>query len=389
LFVIALCASEIALGVAAFVVLYELLERRDLPGLRLRASLPIALLSLAYLVFYVSAGYGAHGSAAYLSPFGNPRAFAAAAITRVPQLAAELYAAMPAMISSTLPPTGTLALALLGVVATLGIAGLARVQLGKGDLARRCWFLGTASIVSLLPLAGGFIGGRMLPLAGIGAAGVIGTLLDALATRVRAVTGARRVGVAGLLLLVSLPHLLLSPLLRLGLPFAFRQMEEAERAVAASAEVDGCPANSHVYVIPGSDPTVSLYSGVALKFLEPQRLARLRGFMALSMTAREQKLEQVSVDTIELASFGGRVLSPFEAVYRQAPARVGDSVHTNGLTALVLAEQAGIPSRVRFHFTQGEASFCLLRWHRGALRRVRLTPGSSLALPHEPGPMGF
>jgi len=44
---------------------------------------------------------------------------------------------------------------------------------------------------------------------------------------------------------------------------------------------------------------------------------------------------------------------------------------------------------VRFRFNQGEGSFCLLRWHRGALRRVQLAPGSTMALPHEPGPIGF
>jgi len=184
---------------------------------------------------------------------------------------------------------------------------------------------------------------------------------------------------------------LLSPLLRLGLPFVYRQMAQAERQIAASAEVDGCPDDSSVYLLPGSDPTVAMYSGVALTFWEPQRAARLRSIVALSMTARDQALAQISADTIELASIGPMPsqLSPFEAVYRQASARVGDSVRTNGLTALVLAEDAGVPTRVRLHFARGEGSFCLLHWHRGALRRLQLAPGASLALPHEPGPMGF
>ncbi len=188
---------------------------------------------------------------------------------------------------------------------------------------------------------------------------------------------------------LCLPHFVPSPLARLGLPFAFRQMEQAEQAIAAHAEVDGCAARSTVYTLPGSDPTVSMCSGVALRFLQPQRMRLLRGFVALSMTAREQKLERLDDDTFELSTFGPAALSPFEAVYRQAPARLGDTVRTNGLTAEVLAEQGGAATRVRFRFTLGAEAVCLMHWHRGALRRIQLAPGSSLALPHEPGPMGF
>ncbi len=388
-FAIALCASEIGLGVAVFVVLYELIERCDALRVRLRAALPITLVSLVYLIFYASAGYGARGSAAYLSPFGNSLAFAAAAGTRVPQLAAELYAAVPSMVSSTLPLAAALALAGLGVLATGATALLVRLYQTDAALARRYWFLGAASIVSLVPLAGGFIGGRMLPLASMGAAAVIGGLLDTLLARAGAASGLRRFGSYAIVAALCLPHLVLSPLARLGLPFAFRQMEQAEQAIAAHAEVDGCPARSTVYTLPGSDPTVSMYSGVALGFLQPQRMQQLRGLVALSMTAREQKLERTGDDTFELSTFGPAALSPFEAVYRQAPARLGDTVRTNGLTAEVLAEQGGVATRVRFRFTRGAEAVCLMRWHRGALRRIQLARGSSLALPHEPGPMGL
>jgi hypothetical protein len=134
---------------------------------------------------------------------------------------------------------------------------------------------------------------------------------------------------------------------------------------------------------------VALYAGVALAFFEPARAARLRGVIPLSLSPRDLLLRRASHDTFELLTLGDSRLSPFEALYRKAPMRVGDEVHTRGLRAEVLATSEGMPTHVRLRFIGGDARACLLRWHSGALRRVSLSPGASLAIPHEPGPMGF
>ncbi|HYP90157.1 MAG TPA: hypothetical protein VEQ59_18430, partial [Polyangiaceae bacterium] len=141
--------------------------------------------------------------------------------------------------------------------------------------------------------------------------------------------------------------------------------------------------------LPGSDPTVALYAGVALAFFEPARAARLRGMVPLSLSPRDLLLRRSSDDTYELLMLGDSRLSQFEALYRKAPLRVGDEVRTSGLQAKVLATSEGIPTHVRLRFVGGDAQACLLRWHAGALRRISLSPGGSLALAHEPGPMGF
>ena len=111
--------------------------------------------------------------------------------------------------------------------------------------------------------------------------------------------------------------------------------------------------------------------------------------VSLSMSPRDLRLERTNDDTFELVTLGDFRLSPFEALYRKAPLRVGDKVRTRGLQVEVLAASDGVPTRVRLQFLGGDARSCLLRWHEGALRGVRLAPGESLALPHEPGPMGF
>lgn len=391
LLLLGLSASELALGAAIFLVSYELFERRDPVGERLRAALPAALASAGYLVAYAALGFGSRGSGAYLSPFSDPAAFVSAAIVRAPELAAELYGAIPSVIAGTLPPAGEHVLALIGLAITLGVAGLVwsrRAAFGP-ELSRTLAWLGPASLLCLIPMAGGFIGGRMLPLASIGSAAVIGCLLDALLREAKSPATTRRSWSYAWTGLLILPHFGLATLVRLAMPLTFREMEQAERKLAREAEIDGCPSRSTAYLLPGSDPTVSLYGGVALAFFEPQRAARLRSVTQLSMSPRDLRLERKSADTFELVTLGDSRQSPFELLYRKAPSHVGEKVRTRGLDAEVLSVTEGAATRVRLRFAGGDESACLLRWHRGALRRVALAPGEHLALPHEAGPMGF
>jgi hypothetical protein len=295
------------------------------------------------------------------------------------------------MIAGALPPAGERMLAALGALITLSVAGLTwrcRAELGP-ELFRRLGWLGLASLVCLIPMAGGFIGGRMLPLASIGSAAVIGTTLDALLRQSRARAGTSRWLTYALSSFLVVPHFGLAPLVRLAMPLTFLQMEHAERKLAREAEIDACPSGSTAYLLAGSDPTVAVYASVALAFFEPKRAARLRGIVALSLSPRDLLLRRYNDDTFELLMLGDPRSSPFEALYRKAPMRVGDEVRTRGLQAEVLATTEGALTRVRLRFVGGSAQACLLRWHAGALRRLSLPPGASLPLPHEPGPMGF
>jgi hypothetical protein len=391
LLVTGLCSSEIALGAFVLLGMYELFERREAARQRVQSLLPAAFIGIGYLVAYGAFGFGSRGSGAYLSPFSDPVAFARAALVRAPELAAELYGAVPSLIAGTLTPAGERVLALLGTLTTLGVAGLTwrcRAELGP-ELFRRLGWLGLASLACLIPMAGGFIGGRMLPLASIGSAAVIGSTLDALWSQARARAGSSRWRTYALSSLLVVPHFGLAPLVRLVMPLTFLQMEQAERKVAKEAEIEACPNGSTAYLLPGSDPTVALYGGVALAFFEPARAARLRGMVPLSLSPRDLLLRRNSDEVFELLTLGDARLSPFEALYRKAPMRVGDEVRTRGLQAEVLATSDGAPTRVRLRFPGGDTQACLLRWHAGALRRVSLAPGASLELPHEPGPMGF
>jgi hypothetical protein len=391
LLVAGLCSSEIALGAFVLLGLYELFERRESPRQRVRALLPAALLGSGYLIAYGAFGFGARGSGAYLSPFSDPIAFTFAALVRAPELAAELYGAVPSMIASALPPAGERMLAALGALITLSVASLTwrcRAELGP-ELFRRLGWLGLASLVCLIPMAGGFIGGRMLPLASIGSAAVIGTTLDALWRQSRARAGTSRWLSYALCSVLVVPHFGLAPLVRLAMPLTFLQMEQAERKLAREAEIDACPTGSTAYLLAGSDPTVAVYASVALAFFEPTRAARLRGIVPLSLSPRDLLLRRYSAQTFELLMLGEPRLSPFEALYRKAPMHAGDQVRTRGLQADVLATSEGALTRVQLRFVGGSAQACLLHWHAGALRRLSLPLGASLSLPHEPGPMGF
>lgn len=388
---VGLVGSEVTLGAAILVLAYELIERQESPGARVKSVLPCAAVTLGYLALYGGLGYGARGSGAYVSPFGDPLRYAAAACLRVPQLAAELFGALPAMSSAALSAGGELVLAALGVLATLFAGGLGfalRERLGAA-LSRRLLFLSVGSLVSLVPLAGGFIGGRMLPLASIGAAALLGSLLHELSSLTRSLRSARRAGAYTATAALALPHLGIAPLVRLGIPFVLRDMGHVERAQAAQAELGGCADGATAYLLVGSDPTLTLYLSAALAFYEPERSRRLRGMVPLSMSPRDQRLSRTAPDTFELQSFGQLRPAPFERLFRNRPAQVGERVRTRGLEAQVLRTEGGSAQTVRFRFADGAARACLLQLRDGVPKPIELAVGETLTLPYAPGPSGF
>ncbi|MCZ7680897.1 MAG: hypothetical protein M5U28_19800 [Sandaracinaceae bacterium] len=213
-------ASETALGAVVFIALFELLVSRGPLRARALAALPTLTLGLAHLVFYVLAGYGTKNSAAYISPFDDPLAFVGAVFARGALLVAELYGALPSLISSIAEPLG-LPGAVYGALAAAGCALLVyrgRDRLAEGEDRRLLW-LGASSVVCLAPMVGGVLGGRLLPLALVGSSAVVGTAI-ALAFELASKSPlARRLAFAASGLALVLLHFVLAPLLRVGVPF--------------------------------------------------------------------------------------------------------------------------------------------------------------------------
>jgi hypothetical protein len=383
-------SSEVALGAVAFWACDEAIVRRGPARGRMLAALPAVGIAGAYLALYAAGGYGTRASGAYVSPFDAPGAFVAAALVRVPTLLGEVYAALPSILAAAAEPLAP-ALALLGALATLGVGSALWALRGEFEPAarRRLFALGLASVGALMPAAGGIVGGRVLPLASVGGAALVGALLAAAFARARAAAGARRFGLYALAGLFALLHFGLSPLNRVGTSLLFRKNADDERAFADRAETADCPAGGVGYIVNGSDPVNSLYAAPSLLFYRPERVRHLAGVRVLSMAQNDLRLRGLGGGAFELEALGPRRANLFERVYRDTPLRAGAEVRAGELAARVLADEGGLPTRVEFRAGGGLERACFLAWREGKLARVAAPEaGTTLDVPFAPGPLG-
>lgn len=389
----ALCASLLASesGLVAVVLLmsYELGTRGGRSGAR-GAALPLGI-GLAYVGFYGLAGYGAHGSAFYVSPFSAPLRYAVAALEGVPALLGELLLGVPSAVSGLGGRSVVVVLAALGLGALLGCVALLRAlrgEIGEGSRRHLVW-LGLGSLVGLFALVGAPVTGRVLPLPLLGGAAVVGHVLWALWQRARA-----RKAYWAVLGLLGLLHLGLAPLVRLGVAHEFRKSSDTLRRIALEADVGECAERGSLQLLTGSDPVLALYTAPALLFYTPDR-ARAEHFRVLSMAPEAQRLTRVSERAFEL-----EVLDPprwgnaFEHLFRDAddPLRDGVRVELPELVVDVPATEGGLFTRARFEQRQPleRSPVCLLIWREGRLQRLPVPAiGESVRIEHQPGPMGL
>lgn len=374
-------SSETALGAVVFVVLYELLVRRDAFSHRVLAATPLLTLGLVHLVYYVVEGYGVRHSAVYIMPSANPAGFAVAVLRRLPMLAAELYGALP--IASWVNPAMHPILIVWGLGSVTLVVALilgSREQLRPHEHRHLAW-LGTASLLCLVPMVGGFLGGRLLPLAQVGATGLLATAM--MRTWMRPVRGSRRWLLRGTVVGLALVHVGMSFAVRLSFPSTFRSLGEAERRLAENADPGDC---ERAYLLTGADPTLSLYAGQALAFFTPETYARLETLAVLSMAPQDQRVTVLDDRSFELEMLGTRRSTPFEGVYTDAPPQRGDVIEIGELTATVLDTEAGLPTRVRFEVRTGLEGVCLVRWDG---ERLVFQAPDSATVPHVPGPMSL
>ncbi len=394
-----LLASESGLVGVAFIASYELASR----GLRrgLLAAAPALLLGLGYLALYVSLGYGAHGSSFYVSPFSAPLAYLELSLWSVPALGAELLLGIPSALASFMPEART-AIVLAGLAAGTALAALfyrLRALLPATSRRTVCW-LAAGSFVGLFALIGAPVTGRVLPLPAFGASALVGNALWASRAALRAarlrLSSARRTKVLAWAALLSLTvlHFGLSPLLRIGFALQSRHMAQSQRALAEQADLGACAKEGSLYLLTGSDPSLTLYAAPALRFYTPSKAGAER-FRVLSMAPQTVLLSRPEPRTLRLeVADAPRRNNPFERLYRPAddPLVTGARVPLPELLVHVDEAVDGVFNRVRFELGSDLESMpaCLLAWKGGRLVTVPPPkPGDMVSLPHEPGPMGM
>jgi hypothetical protein len=395
LLALSLFASESALGAVVLLAGYELETR----GLRrgLLGAAPHLLLGLAYLAVYAALGYGARGSGFYVSPFDSPLRYALTALLGVPALLVELLMGLPSAVAGLVAGAQTL-FVVLGLAATLGCGALLyilRNELPASSRRTLSW-LTLATFVSLWALVGAVVTGRVLPLAMLGAAAVIGNSLSAAWSRFRPSSsetpGRKRWLVP--ILLFSLLHFGVSPLVRVSSALQFRGFARAQRELAQRAELGACKDHGFVYLLTGADPILALSTAAALAFYTPEKAGAER-FRVLSMAPQEQRLQRVAPNAFELSMRElPRRSNAFESLYRapENPLRAGQHYRAEELSSSVLAADSGVFTKARFELEPGvdASKVCLLVWKEGWLQQAPLPKaGQSTAIPYEVGPMGM
>ncbi|HXT96100.1 MAG TPA: hypothetical protein VN853_07355 [Polyangia bacterium] len=395
-----LAAGEMGLGALAYLVAWELCERR--PGWR-RALAPTTLLVAGYLVIYRLAGAGAHHSGAYLDPFGDPRGFLTELPARLAMLFGSLLLRTPidfAFLDDRLrAPLIAVGAAAAGILALWLPRALRRLP---PDEAARVRWLGLGAAGALVCGTPGLLGARLLFAAGLGGSVVIAALLHDAWQLFRA----RRARLPALVALVALglPNIVLGAVALPAKTIFFARMFDGYRRMAREAEIDA-PVPARVVVVALDDLFVvnllsvraleqgrapaelaAIARGQGAELRGPDRLGELGGGL-LSMASAAHHLRRTAADTLELSTPEGTLLDgAWPALFRapSLPLPRGSVIHTSYMTATVLDDRVGRPTRVSFRFRRplDDPALIFLVFQDHRLRRLALPPvGGELALP--------
>ncbi|MGO9833417.1 MAG: hypothetical protein ACLP1X_04310 [Polyangiaceae bacterium] len=379
---IGLLASECALGVVALAIAYDLLGGPP-ASLRRRwiRALPALALAGSYLVVYAAVGGGPRDSGEYVSPFETPGAFLGAAATRFPVLMADAILQVPAELTLA-GLTG--ALAVVGVVASLGVLLLARAcwgSAGEEERAAMRWSL-PGSLAALLVCCGALPGSRLLAIPNVGFAIVLAVLFRHAFSPAR-FAWARR-GFAGLLVA---NHLVFAPLILVAVrPRANQMIGRAIEDVARAANAAAAGA-TRVFVLNGSDPMTTTYARLELA---AEGHSTIRCWSWLDSAKADARVTRTGKSSLLIEPIGTSLLhGAFDRVYR-APSvafHPGDVVEQCGARVRVIATEDGRPTRIEVDGALGAPGAAVLVWQGGAMRRWIVPPvGETVVIPWSAGP---
>lgn len=377
LFALSLLFAETALGLVPMLLAVEAFAVRKPFAERVRAVAPTALLAVAYLIAYSKLGYGVAGAGGYIDPIREPMQFLRALPGRWMTLVAEALVGAASEITLVVPGAMVVTGALGAVALALAVYALHRT---RGDRPHRyAEAIALGSLFALVPTVGGILGGRLLALAGVGAALALGALADAAMARRK-----RR------LLAPLAVVMVIGVLSRLGQGAAQFKASTEERLIGRRP-VTACPADADRALVEAGDPGVAIAWSIAASEW-PGFRGRLR---VLSMDPVDHVVTRLSEQTIEVRRVHGALATSFFAqVYRRAelPFREGERVDAGDAQLVMRDVIGGRPGRVEVTFARPFAGreTCLLRWRGGRLEAFDPPSfGASVVLHHEPGPIGM
>ena len=392
---LALAAGETGLAALAYLVAWEIVERR--PG-RWRALAPTRALVAAYLVFYGATGAGAHQSGAYLDPFRDPLGAVRALPQRIFLLAGGLLVAASIDLAAV---DGRLAgpLAIVGVPIALGVLVWLRGALLRmpPEEARAVRAFAWGAAASLLAGTPALPGARVLLAASLGASVVIAALLRD-AWQVFRARGAKALALIGLVGLGA-PNVALAPLALAGNVFFVGHLIAVSRRMSREAEI-AAPVPARVVILALDDLLpMNLWESRAFELgLDSDQLRAIvaalprggaglplpdrfgyLGSTVLSLSPAPQRLRRLAPDTLELSTSKGTLLDGIWTATLRAPSLPlprGTAIALDGFSAKVREDRDGRPTRVAFRFDRplDDPSLVFLTMVGGRLRRVFVPP---------------
>ncbi len=348
-----LASSESAVAGVGYVVAWELCLGTGPWRERARGAAPALGMVAAYLAFWTIGGYGTLDSGLYLNPFEQPARFLTQALpARVPLLL--LAALTPAQVDLSFLLTDRQVWAAAAVSAVLVAALLVPL---RGTLRRdpvaRALLLGAA--ISLVPISATFAAGRNLLLPTLGLSYVLARAI---------VDGLRGEGSRGLALLLIAFHLVLAPLGALLGVGALGVLGTVVNAESAEAVIPAAGADDlRVVVLNTQSPMTGLYLAVTRAMQGSPPPAAIWPLVAAPV---DQELVRTGPRSLRLrAAEPGYLTAPFETLTRPSPlVTPGEVWRSGGLTvrAVDVVEGRLLAFEASFDRDLDDPSMRLLAW---------------------------
>lgn len=323
---LALLAGEAALGMAGFVLAYELVGNRDSVRARVLHLLPVVGVVLAWLVVYVLHDYGTHGSGEYINPIDAPWDYLRAFPERMGNALSVLFAGAPADIWFLAPGVRT-SMAILGALSTLVMAPWLWSVAKKlsPDVRRHLAWLTLGMVLAVLPQLAGVLGPRSFLVPSLGSAAIVGVLI------VSAFKDPRFLPKAGAFVLLTSHGLLGVGTWVGGSALYSRIIADAEANYRAMGLHEESAANRSYVVISAAEVFSGFYA--PFQFAAENRI-RVGSWTILSLCECDHTLTRLSERTFEVTLDGHLLSSPFAALIRspRQPPKLGERVRLTDMT---------------------------------------------------------
>jgi hypothetical protein len=382
-----LLGGEMALGVAAYFLAYEMAGRPTRAGRHLHGLVPSAVVVSAYAVIRITLQYGTSGSGIYVDPSTDPLGYARLALVRMPALVGSAITGFWADLWVVAPGIRPVQIT-LGICAALTLGWLLRIcwpALGETERRHMRWLL-VGSSCALLPIAATFPSDRLLLASAIGFCPAIALVLHAAWAGWKA-RSRRWLAAAGLVL--ALMHLVLAPLSGVVYQVGLALGAHETRRLATGAPIPES-AEQHAVLLWAPDHIVGLYVPLVRQHLGRTMPASWR---ILSLAPFDHRFTRTADDTLQLEIVDGSMMGGlFEKLYRTAPLKTGDVLDRGLIRVEIVESDAQGPVRVDFRFdrTLDHESLVFLAWLDGELRRVSPPlEGDAVRIPRTLGPAGF